>query len=38
MSSADIGEYNPLRDLQNMSSMVAAKILKELAATMLVQA
>jgi arginase family enzyme len=33
---ADIVEYNPHRDLQTMTSMVAAKLLKELAAKMLV--
>ncbi|RZW24677.1 MAG: agmatinase, partial [Desulfobulbaceae bacterium] len=32
---ADIVEYNPYRDLQNMTSMVAAKLMKELAAKML---
>ena len=32
---ADIVEYNPHRDLQNMTSMVAAKLMKELAAKML---
>ena len=32
---ADIVEYNPYRDIQNMTSMVAAKLLKELAAKML---
>ena len=34
---ADIVEYNPYRDLQNMTSMVAAKLMKELAAKMLDQ-
>ena len=34
---ADIVEYNPYRDLQNMTSMVAAKLLKELAAKMVDQ-
>jgi agmatinase len=33
---ADIVEYNPHRDLQTMTSMVAAKLMKELAAKMLV--
>ena len=32
---ADIVEYNPYRDLQNITSMVAAKLMKELAAKML---
>ncbi|MGI9535814.1 MAG: arginase family protein [Desulfocapsaceae bacterium] len=31
---ADIVEYNPYRDIQNMTSMVAAKLMKELAAKM----
>ena len=33
---ADIVEYNPYRDLQTVTSMVAAKLMKELAAKMLV--
>ena len=32
---ADIVEYNPYRDIQQMTSMVAAKLMKELAAQML---
>ena len=32
---ADIVEYNPLRDINGMTAMVAAKILKELAAKMI---
>ena len=32
---ADIVEYNPHRDLQGVTSMVAAKLMKELAAKML---
>jgi agmatinase len=35
--SADLVEYNPLRDVDNRSAMVAAKILKELAAKILFQ-
>lgn len=31
---ADIVEYNPYRDIQNMTAMVAAKVMKELAAKM----
>ena len=34
---ADIVEYNPYRDIQNMTAMVAAKLMKELAAKMLSQ-
>ena len=34
---ADIVEYNPYRDIQNMTAMVAAKLMKELAAKMLAQ-
>lgn len=33
--SADIVEYNPMRDLNNMTAMVAYKLLKELMAAML---
>jgi arginase len=32
---ADIVEYNPVRDLHNMTAMVCAKLLKEIAAKML---
>ena len=32
---ADIVEYNPDRDINNMTSMVAAKLLKELAGKLL---
>ncbi len=31
---ADVVEYNPLRDINNMTAMVAAKLVKELAARM----
>ena len=34
---ADIVEYNPHRDIQNVTSMVAAKLMKELASKMLSQ-
>jgi arginase family enzyme len=34
---ADIVDYNPYRDIQNMTAMVAAKLMKELAAKMLSQ-
>jgi arginase family enzyme len=33
---ADIVEYNPLRDINGMTAMVAAKLLKELADKMLI--
>lgn len=36
MVGADIVEYNPLRDINGMTAMAAAKLLKELAAKMLV--
>ena len=32
---ADIVEYNPLRDFQNMTAFLAAKLLKEIAAKMM---
>ncbi len=32
---ADIVEYNPYRDIQNMTAMVAAKLMKEIAAKLL---
>lgn len=32
---ADIVEYNPHRDIQNQTAMVAAKLMKEIAAKML---
>ena len=35
MIGADIVEYNPARDLNNVTSMVAAKLLKEIAAALL---
>jgi agmatinase len=38
MVGADIVEYNPLRDVDGMTAMVAAKILKEIVGKMLVQA
>jgi len=33
--AADLVEYNPYRDIQNVTAMVAAKLMKELAAKML---
>lgn len=32
---ADIVEYNPYRDIQNLTAMVAAKLMKEVATRML---
>jgi arginase len=34
--AADIVEYNPARDINDMTAMVAAKLLKEIAGKMLV--
>jgi arginase family enzyme len=35
---ADVVELNPSRDLQDLTALVAAKIVKELASAMLIEA
>ena len=35
IAGADIVEYNPIRDINNMTAMVAYKLFKELAVKML---